>query len=407
MITLIDNTLLHRVGAILETAPGAPIIAADLLAIFHFVEHLLFSDTILVSTFERPQTQERTARIADALRAEGVPGDVLTLVSFSVAEYAAACEAGSWSILDQLTATSAGKLRELGSLADESARPFGIQPWSFDFDDDKEPAAHDPAELGGPGTFRFVLKNDALRSRLKLLAGDSGGAFDLQQRAALTVLFRLMVNQELGRIRSALYAPAPQRARLSYTFDRLLRYQIEEALAAVSRDRRRGTFPVVLETLHSLDSLPLPALAIHCLRSLPSTSPQALIASACTARSTPEITGAREWLGKWELRMASADPQKRLDAMARLDSWSADVHAAVSASGSSVMAAIRPGVTAELDPTTGKASLSADMGDWTEPLVGIRRRLSKERRFLAAVSADLVTDSRLGAFLLRSINRTL
>lgn len=405
MKTLLDNTLIHRIGVVLESPVGAIINEQDVLAIFHFVEHILFSDGLSVSTFERSETQERTAAIVAALSTEGVSEELLRLVPFSVEKYAAACESASWSILDELVDLSPADLRQIGKLADESARPSGISPWPFhlvgNLSDDKN-----SPELWGSGAFLYTLRNEALRSRL-LKLNEESALFDSHQIAALTALFRVKINQELARLESSLYAPAPQRARLSFSFDVLMRYRIERLIGDLALHRKQDSLRSLLDRLHRLDSLPLPALAIHFLRESRVHSPQELVEAACKARSTSNVTWVRGWLGEWEGKLASDDPEVRLSALNMLESWSSDLSSILSPNTSSVLASLRPGISVEIDQLSGNPSLAAEVGDWGEPLARLRRLLRRDRRFLAAVSSELATDTALGAFLLRSINRTL
>jgi len=408
MLTLLDNTLIHRIGVVLESPAGAVVQESDILAVFHLVEHILFSEGLSVSTFERSETQERTAAIAEGLSSVGVSAQLLTLTPFSRETYADACRAASWTILDHLVDLSAEDLRKTGKLADESARPSGMLPWPFHLVEsmDEETNNASDGELWGSGAFRYTLRNKALHSRLLKLNEDSA-LFDSFQIAALTALFRININQELARGQSSLYAPAPQRARLGFRFDGLIRYRIERLMEDLAIQRLPDPLTSLIGRLHRLDSLPLPALAIHFLRDSSAQSPQELIEAACKARSTPGVIKVRKWLTDWEAKMASADPTERLTALNMLESWAADLKSILSPDNPSVIASLRPGISVEFDQLSGNPSVAADFGDWGEPVARLRRLLKRDRRFLAAVSTELATDTSLGAFLLRSINRTV
>src|SRR2546423_15093350 len=107
MRLLLDNTLVHQIGRVLNSPIESAIRNVDALGLFHLAEHILFADDIIVSSFESNATFERTANILATLGESGLiergPDTLFfRLEAFTESEYRAACEAAGWRVLDEL-----------------------------------------------------------------------------------------------------------------------------------------------------------------------------------------------------------------------------------------------------------------------------------------------------------------
>jgi hypothetical protein len=106
MRVLLDNTLLHRVGTVLDSEPGSAVKAVDALALFHMAEHILFSDGILVSNFALNPTYQRTQEVVKSLVKEGfLAGEsrapLASIEEFSAEDYSSACRRAARNLAEK------------------------------------------------------------------------------------------------------------------------------------------------------------------------------------------------------------------------------------------------------------------------------------------------------------------
>jgi hypothetical protein len=414
MRLLIDNTLLHRIGSVLDSRPTDAVRAADALALFHFLEHLLFADQIIVSSFQAEPIMERTAMVLDSLETCGLivssdcdsgSGLSATHESFTELEVATASERASWQVLGELTVLDQNGLEELGKLADETSRPDSGRDDVRLFNDLAANESTEPGQptlahprAGGSATAYAAQTNPALRARLGEIKR-AAGTLSPSTSHALGVLFRSHINAEMGRLREAVYSPSPTRAQLARKTDRLFRHRME-ALIAETIVASSTSSSAVLRSLMVRESFPLPLLALFYLRKREVGSPHGLLQFARELRDIAEVREVRKWLVKWERAVMSDDLDVRAKTERELELIARDIH-----QDTTTEAVLRFGV--ELNPNTfGGVSFGFDLDKVWIALRDMVTCYQRRRVLLAAVARHAIL-SDVGVQIMEQLARSI
>lgn len=416
MRLLVDNTLVHRVGKVVDSGPEQSIRAVDAVALFHMAEHILFSDEVIVSSFERTSTCERTCEIIDALHSRGFTAlpdhrSLVQVVDYADQQYTTAVSEAAWGVLDELSGISARQLKKLGHMADEATRPGGIEVPSFDqWASEEFNSRPDPERLGrlmssrAEGAFELmILQCSPLLQRLRYLRREARHLSQLHS-AALTVLLRLYVNQELARQRSVIYSPAPQRSLFASASDLLYRQRLAKIVVEKATDRGAAGLSPWVERVTRGNLLPLPVFAFHVLRDSDARSPQGLLSAARQMRDDPEIVAVRSWLSKLEQWASSDDLKQRQKTEAEMITHADDIGVAAGTSGS-IWSSFQLGGEIKMDAQ--RASWKPPAPSPTQVVNTLLRRFDKRRRFLAAVTRTVMNERDLGARILKQIGRSV
>lgn len=414
MRLLLDHTLVHRVGRVLDSRDASAIRSVDALAIFHMAEHILFADEVIVSSFEPNPTLDRTAGILTKLAKLGVASDgrttpsLLRLEPFNEEEHLAACKEAGPGVLDELVGLSGRQLGAVGRLADDAARPEAIAPPALDtwladsqfLDAPPDRIAH-LASLQAPGSFELtVVLYPSLFEWLKGSQSKSARTRKIHA-AAVGALIRVHINQEIATLRSAKYAPSPQRTRISHMIDGLFRHMLEhriqEEVQRLGHRKLRGA----LSLLSGPDFLPLPLFVFHALRGKALGSPIAVLEAARAMREDPETVRIRKWLAQLEDQSSSLENNDRSVVLQELNSLADDVASPRQDTLGMVARLLTP-------PLATKPEGGMEIG-LSAPLAGllemICRRDRRQRRFLAVVADGLATDKKLGGRILKQLGR--
>jgi hypothetical protein len=417
MITLIDNTSLHRIfTAIAPHKPSAALRDIDVLALFHFAEHILFSERMELCAFEIPEVNSISAEAIDLLNSRGYTLDddgesILKMVNFSEDEYAKACEVAAPKIVEDVVNLDVKTLRKCGKFADESAIPLGINSlptlkWitkeskKIDRVLLKERALSEKAF----GSFDYmVCANDTLYEQLRILGSKIRG--DRYEIAfALVVFFRTATNQALASQRKAYYSPAPQRARVIHKSDQLFRYALSKRIEQVISSFEGSSPANILRVIQKGETLPLPMFTIHFLRQSKVHNPVEILEAARKLRDNSEVISIRKWLNKWEEHYCSADPSKRNKAIAYLNDVSKELKIDLSGSLPPLYSVLRGDMTVS---PTGEMKIKPDFSGMFEYASSLLRPLWRRRIFLAAIANEFAFDSNLGGDIVNMIGRAI
>jgi len=416
MRLLLDNTLVHQVGRVLDSPIESAIRNVDALGLFHLAEHILFAEDVIVSNFEANSTFERTASILAILEEAGLIGresgsSFFRLEAFTELEYRAACEATGWRVLDELMGLTARGLTTLGKFADEAVRPEGIAPPPLDsWLSDPHFLAASPGRIASLASLKAtasveltILSCPPLFTALKSVRAKTKHGRE-RQAAAVAAITRVCLNQELAKLRSAVYAPAPQRARMSHVVDSLFRHKLERKIEQEVLRTSRGDLERVSSWFRGSALLPLPLFALHALRGKPLGSPRAILEAARLMRDDSEIKGVRHWLGKLEDQEASSRGKIRSTAFGELNRLAEEIASHLSGRKFPVFADLLNGGSFTVAPHSGEWEYSPPMVEFLELL---SRRYRRQRRFLAAIAEELATDEQLGGAILQQLGRSL
>jgi hypothetical protein len=422
MNAFVDNTGIHRVFTLIRPQGRAkPIRKVDALALLQLAEHLLFSEEIRVSTFEWPQTCEITHQAIERLRATGCideseSGISLQQVDFTETEYGEACKAAAPRIQEVLQTSDLSALGRASRLVGEATRPIKIaSPMLGKWLERSVSKKHRESMLSrssiknAAGAFDFTICTDpSLYSQMRVTASKIKGAKQRHEIGAfLEVLFRVAINEQLARIKTSYYSPAPQRAKTVHMAAQVTEYAFRSALERVIDDeiRGRGAYfaSKLLEAMHELKTLPFPMFVIHYLREArprPKT-PLGMLEAARKIRDNPEVREIRQWVNKWELISGAGDPKKREKAKKELDGFAKNLQ--FDRSNISLFSLWNPKLgTSE----TSWLEVDPDLKGGLEMLGHLFRRIPffhSHSMFLATVSKEFELDPTIG----RDINRMI
>jgi hypothetical protein len=110
---------------------GHQVSLSDAMALLHFAEHIMFSDGMIVSTFELPHIQDTSCEVISRLSAHGCislsnQAKLLTAENFTEKEYAEACCAAAGPVQEDLLLLDGRTLSSVSKLADFSTKPLGV-----------------------------------------------------------------------------------------------------------------------------------------------------------------------------------------------------------------------------------------------------------------------------------------
>ena len=417
MRLLVDNTLIHRVGNVLDSNKGSAIQPVDALAIFHFAEHILFSEEIVACNFENVGSYERTFQLIEKLQLEGVGmvesgAPLVSMETVFEEEYAELCREAAWSSLEDFLLFKPSDLDHLSKLVNQSSIPDNIKiPSIGNWICEKHVAMTAPEDVIGSiaqsGTSHIeylLLSCRPLINKLREIESSLGG-FSPLHSAVILVVLRIHVNQELAKRRSCIYSPAPQRARVSassgFLFRQRLEYEIEKTVSNLTASQPSK----LLQELKALDTLPLPLFAMFALRNSKATSPFSILEEARLQRENKDIKRVRSWLKKWETKLSSENTDERLSALQEIDKWREEIELHLTGEEASIFASLQPGIDWEFDPITNSPSWSLHLPATSQMWAPIRRKFDRNRIFIAAMARDLTTDNMLGTRIVKQLNR--
>lgn len=244
MNTFLDNTGLQRLLLFLDKERQA-VSPSDVLAVLHFAENLMFSDGMLVSTFEIPEILENTAKTLQLLHdldcIASLDGRTLLHPQhFTDQEYGEVCIRAASKIQEDLTALNPKRLEEIAARVGDGIQPLGmskspIERWlQSDFRPDELAEIRATSlERKARGAYDFTLAScEALREQLSIVTFGLRASSRLSQVALfLGVFFRVAINEELAAAKEATYTPAPGRARAICETDQLFRLAVERKIS--------------------------------------------------------------------------------------------------------------------------------------------------------------------------------
>lgn len=406
MRLLLDNTGLHRVHVVASTSTDEMISLNDAFALFHFAEHIMFSDGMVVSTFELPQVREESARVIARLASHGCisrsGGDpLLSAEDFSDEEYRIACSEAAPVIQEDLQLLDATAITRAARFADFTTKPLGVttprlEKWvARSWPHHERRALADTSILEkAHGAVDFIVANHDPIYRLiqGLDYAQRGRKKIFSLSMVLDVIFRVAINGQLSKLRGCTYAPAPQRANVTHETDHLFRHALERIIQDTAKDGRQENPSRLIQRIISLEQLPLPVFALHFLERKRTGSPMAVLDAARALRDTPEVAELRKWLTKWEA-LYNVD---NLDAQEKAWRELQSIRNFLRPDGEdhNLFSIVRPEFSAG---PTGSPEASFDLSGFCGPVARLLARYRRHRNFFAALRRRVHGDRALGA----------
>lgn len=415
MRLLLDNTALHRVHVVMSTPSAKQAIAPqDAIAFLHFAMHIMFSDGMLVSSFEIPSIQQTSAEAVSRLKSHGcinLPDGQLLLSSenFSEKHYAEVCHNAASSIQEDLQLLDPTTVSRLERLADFTTKPLGVtfpamekwitRSWSLS---QRHEVLGTALHRKALGAFDFIVASyDPIYRLVRGLAAKSSGArkqFSLAM--LLDAIFRIAINEELSRLRCCTYAPAPQRAKLTHEIDHLFRHALHGRIRAALADGPRESASQLIRRAIAVEQLPLPTLAIHFLGMRRARSPSELLNAARELRDCSNVVLLRNWLRRWQTVYNSSAIEFKEKAVREMTDLKESLGIPDEAVG--LYSVLRPQATSVTDR---RARCSPALSDFSTPIAKLFARLSRRRVFLAALTRKVTCDRQLGVLICRLVGR--
>lgn len=334
-----DNTSLHRLGHVIDACrAGHPIPPTDALTVFHFVEAVLFYDSVIYSDFEPASVQARSLGLADSVNSEAGGPPIIETFAFDEHDYAAACTRAGRRFCELVAPVDDAAINNVwADDADGFAAPDGVssskvtqwldRTWT---EQERGDVAKNALEQQAAGAFDFVIGGDSRVYEAVQRVGESG-APRIGERAAaslIQMLLRISINEELAVETSTLYMPSAERAKGLYA----LEIAIRENLRSTGPDDLGGTnfdpstaFDI-LQRIARREQLPLRGIALPILEHAGGGSPGALLeAVAKLASEHPHVAETRRWLREWEHAYAQGEDVKCQEAREEMDRIRADL----------------------------------------------------------------------------------
>jgi hypothetical protein len=408
MKTLIDNTLLHSIGAVVGSR-RSPSVAREIggqMAIFHFAEHLLFADEMEYISFSLPEIREISANVTDQLYKRGYTvgehgESILQMIEYSNEEYASACEAAAPMIIADLESPEIiPTLKKAGRLTIDTD---AIGKWltKDSSEEDREGLKENSLSQKATGAFDYTVSiDDVLFRKLQEVGSEVKGNRTDKANAArgISILFRTAINQALALQRNAYYSPAPQRAGIIYESDRLFRHALSKTIQKVVAPIRELHSRKILEKLQEDEKIPLPMLAIHFLRKAKVRHPEGLLEAARKMRDDPEVKSIRRWLNKWEDAYGSEKARNYLDEISK------DLKVEVQKEHHPIFSVMR----VVISPTPeGGIEIKPDFSKVAEEIYLLLRRFRRRKIFLATLTKEFAFDRKLDGDVISMLGRAL
>lgn len=402
--------------------------STDIMGLFHFAEHILFTDRIEFSGFESAETLDTSMRVVATLRSRGILDDgkdapQVDVVDISPSDYAEACRLAAPLLASQLAVLPTEALVTMANNVTEASRPSGVtvtpvERWFSDIhweSAERERLYESALERKAIGSFDYTLSSsEALYKQVR----DVGQRVPVHRdrlAMAIGVLFRSAINQKLASKRGTFYSPAPQRANLIAYSNLMFRQNLSKALADSLVPRvRHGEVAAMLNHLHRDEVLPLPVLAISLLRSANVTSPEEMLDAARVLRHEPTVVMLRSYLNGFEAAASAGDPEqlrqcheelaktvRQVESDLNSPSWRYSSRLSIALEP--LLKRIDPEATLWLNPKLD--DLLSDFGAASASIVApVRLR----RIFLATLAKEIVFDPKLGLDIYRMLgNRGL
>jgi hypothetical protein len=415
---LLDNTGLHRVHVVLSTSAEQTIPLSDALALLHFAEHIMFSEGMIVSAFERPGIRDISAEAIARLASHGCTSlsggrTLLTSEDFSDSEYSVACHNAAFSIQEDLQLLDTATIRRAARLANELVWPLGgvdkpplekwlAHAWS---QEERRDLVDESLQRKALGAYDFIVaSHEPIYRLMQGLAGTARSTEKLHSLAMLLdVVFRVTINEQLSGLRGCTYAPAPQRAKVTQKTDHLFRHALERMIHEKASENGQVIPSGLVRRIMAAEQLPLPVFALHFLAAREPSSPLEVLDVARELRDSPDVVALRKWLAKWETVYNSADLSSQEKALRELRRLRRSLDIAEEPFGLFDIVRL---ATITGDPVGGVGIAPDPVG-----LAGLMAKLlagfSRRRVFLALLTKRLALDQGLGALICKIVGRPI
>jgi hypothetical protein len=217
----------------------------------------------------------------------------------------------------------------------------------------------------------------------------------------LDVVFRVTINEQLSKLRECTYAPAPQRAKVTYEVDHLFRHAVARMIQQTAKGKRPLASRLIAR-IETVEQLPLPIFAIHFLGKKSVNSPLGLLDAARRLRDSDEVISLRTWLTKYEKRYGSSSLELKEKALKEIDELKGSLHALDE--DIDLFSVFRPKFSSGQD---GSLGVSLDLSGFAVPVIKLLAKMSRRTVFLAAVKRELTADQELGARICRIVGRPI
>jgi hypothetical protein len=289
MINLIDNTTLHCLYRIISKKKNQSYVisTADLLTILHFAELIMFSDEMVVSSFSIPEVWGVTDQVINILKNEGWVDEgknqdlLLSPINFSKEAYSNACDSAADDIEEFLKTCNNDKLRQLGSLSNESSRvemkskiPPILKWMTQEFKkNDLESIKSRALNKKAAGSYDYIISKNkniykTIKEKSKYL--NKNDLYSVSN--AIGVIFRTYINEHLAGLVNTLksketfYSPAPQRGKIVYKGNELFRLSLSNNIVEQIKKEKGNFQDNWIELIQRDEKIPIPVFAICCLQ---------------------------------------------------------------------------------------------------------------------------------------------
>ncbi|MBM4056273.1 MAG: hypothetical protein FJ264_16710 [Planctomycetes bacterium] len=278
MRILVDNTGVHSVARCLEGAGKGEI---DVLGLLQFATQLIFSDTIVVGSFELGEVIEKTNRVFDELLSIGIQSNVIEHIKITEQDWAFGCLKTAQVFaedIESLLPTDVGDLlATTPDFADKRIIPDGHIHDLISHDrPDIELAEWSAKALKqrAGGMVEYCLTTcPKLWNAIRKTYVDRGG-WSAKVTAYLAVLLRMYRNDFFAKEVESCYSPAVARAKLL----RQTGVIVEERLSRIILDAVKKI---------STRKLPAPSVGTALIRDAKG-DPHAILEEACKLREKAE-----------------------------------------------------------------------------------------------------------------------
>ncbi len=418
MKTFIDNTSLHRIYKVVSTNDATlPIRKIDAVALLHLAEHILFSESILVSTFEIDHIQETTTETINLLKSHEAIGNNendlgIIQTNFTDTQYREACNNAIDHIQADLLTLKPETISRWCKLVDEASKPIGIrgsqlEKWIMNDwgKSQRVDIASSALERKASGSFDYILgSSDAVYGQLKVLTTNFRETNLVYKLAPfLDVFFRVNINRELGKYLNSTYSPAVQRSLTINKSDELFRREVEKQIEAHIDEQSSGFASSFIQNILKHEILPLPMFAIHFLRKEKIKSPIDMLHTAYKMRhENDDVSAVRIWLNKWEENYSSSDSSKKEKAISELKNIANDLKLA--RERFDVSSVFRGEYSQNED---GTISIKPDFTGLSEELSKLLIKFNRPKIFLSALRREFEIEEELGGVICGMLKRPI
>jgi hypothetical protein len=411
MDLLVDNTTSHNLYQAFEKYENDKRLrTADFLNIFHFAEHIMFADSIGVSTYARADVHEITSETIHKLLQLGCvssnqDGCHVSWVDHSDAEYAAMCKTAADSVIKDIWVMRSPGIKECSSHANQYSQVIQLQkdpPIKPFLTGDVDPGKR--AEIAatalaqkGYGSYAYMISTNETLYDLIRQIGITLSADEVEPVAlALGTFFKTAINQNMAVDQGKTYSPAPDRANVINKYENLFRHRLVQEIEekVLEDDYACSLLKKWIEPkLH-----PLPLLAIHFLNQATFNNPQDLLLVAARLRDDENLKEVRKWLRKWEDDYFKGE-EAQDKAMGELSDLVSDLR--IDLGKDRIGSIVRPFVKIEADLSL---SGGVEMDGLARGLSAVTGRFSQRNIFMTNIVKDFKYNDSIGKNILKMMN---